>query len=255
MVDDHTMVGRAFTVIDACLADSAPTTLAALTRMTGLPKPTVRRIAEDLTHRGLLTRTPAGYTAGPSLAAYATRALRDVESTRHHVTPQLTDLHGRTGAVTCVIRTECLDQWHLTASIYNQVAADSGYAEAWPRDAMNPAILASAFGQVALAGVRDHAEDLLRTGVPRMTPYTARHPMQISRALDRAHTDGEALEHEGLVEGWSCLAVPIGLRDQGTPFAVLAVVDTAAHFNTRTYMTQAHLAATSIEKGWLPAFA
>ncbi|MUN06908.1 helix-turn-helix domain-containing protein [Agromyces luteolus] len=50
--------------------------LAEITAMTSIPKPTVRRIAEDLVRRGKLERTPLGYglgslrSLGPPLPQY-----------------------------------------------------------------------------------------------------------------------------------------------------------------------------------------
>jgi hypothetical protein len=50
-MDDHTVVGRAVAILDCVASAASPLPLAALTRKTGIPKPTVRRIASDLTER------------------------------------------------------------------------------------------------------------------------------------------------------------------------------------------------------------
>jgi DNA-binding IclR family transcriptional regulator len=165
--------------------------------------------------------------------------------------PYLDELHGSTRAVVCVVRTDSVSRWSILGTIYDHAAAATGYAESWPHDPSSPAVLASAFGQVALAQHREHAETLMRARVPRMTPYTATHPIQLGRALDRAAANGEAIEHEGLFRGWSCLAVPVGTQASGPPPAVLAVIDTSRRFNTRRYLAQAHAAAEGIGRRWL----
>jgi DNA-binding IclR family transcriptional regulator len=60
-MDDHTVIGRAVAILDCIASAAGPLALAALTRRTGIPKPTVRRIANDLTKRGMLELTSDGY--------------------------------------------------------------------------------------------------------------------------------------------------------------------------------------------------
>ena len=59
-MDDGTVLGRALLVLDACLCTSQVASLAELTSATGLPKPTVYRLAEQLVRRRLLDRVEGG---------------------------------------------------------------------------------------------------------------------------------------------------------------------------------------------------
>jgi len=92
--DDKTVVGRVAAILDAVAEASAPVPLAELTRLTGIPKPTVRRIAASLVARGILGRTEAGYVPGGKMLRYGLHAM-----SRHPVAlavqPYLQDLHQR----------------------------------------------------------------------------------------------------------------------------------------------------------------
>ncbi|WP_446219963.1 helix-turn-helix domain-containing protein [Micromonospora sp. IBHARD004] len=68
-MDDHTVTGRVMAVLEAVGALEEAATLAALTRHTGIPKPTVRRIAADLVARKILNRDATGYLWGSKTAS------------------------------------------------------------------------------------------------------------------------------------------------------------------------------------------
>ena len=90
------MIGRGLEILQT-VSSGIQVPLAELTRQTGIPKPTARRIAEDLKRRGVLIRTPGGYRVGPALervglAAALQRKLPDAHD-------HLTDLHVHVGGI------------------------------------------------------------------------------------------------------------------------------------------------------------
>src|SRR6478609_1504425 len=158
MADDHTVLGRAIEIVASCTTEATPMTLAELARLTGIPKPTVRRIAENLVHRDVLARTTAGYAAGDALIAFGQRASRQ-QSVRAEVTPHLTELHARPGvAATWMVDVARGVPWTLIGSVFGHDAARSGYTDAWPRDPRAPSILTSALGRFVLSDRPDQVE-------------------------------------------------------------------------------------------------
>src|SRR5690242_2602799 len=100
VVDDGTVMGRALSVIDAVAEYGANVTLAELATATGIPKPTVFRIAASLVARNLLNRTARGYALGPELRRLGEKASLQIEFEPY--TPVLEELHAAHGGVAWV---------------------------------------------------------------------------------------------------------------------------------------------------------
>jgi hypothetical protein len=66
-MDDHTVVGGAGTIVDGVASAAGPLSLAALTRRTGIAKPSVRPIANDFSERAMLDLTSDRYLAASEL--------------------------------------------------------------------------------------------------------------------------------------------------------------------------------------------
>lgn len=248
-MDDRTVLGRVLAVISVCLEQKDPITLGDLARGAGLPKPTVWRIAEDLTRRGLLQRVPDGYLGGPGLIELGNRAAGQ-QALRSIVTPELSELHARTGAAVWVVDTRSNTDWTLVGSLYDRRAAETKYAETWQHSPGDPAVLASALGVLALARRPHVAEQLLTRGVPRLTPHTEVNPDQILKAMERGLDNQEVVERESFRLGWSCLAVPVFERETRKIAAVVGVVDRTPRFNTRHLLNIAHTSAATLACHW-----
>jgi IclR family acetate operon transcriptional repressor len=229
MADDRSMLARVLTVIEVCLAHDDALPLSDLARASGLPKPTAWRIAESLTTRGLLQRTADGYLAGLGLVELGNRAAGRL-GLRADVTPELADLHARTGAAVWVVDVRSDSDWTLVDSVYDRAAGAGRYAETWPHAPSDPQILASAFGVLALADRPDLAEPLLRQGVPRLTPHTEVDAGRVLAAIDRARAERVVVEKERFRLGWSCLAVPVVDRSSGRTVSILGVVQRTPRF-------------------------
>jgi len=90
------MTGRVFAIIECVAGHPTGVSLAALTGLLGIPKPTVMRIANDLARRGLLERDRNGYRMGRRTAELGTRAAHRQEL-RGDALPHLHELYATVG--------------------------------------------------------------------------------------------------------------------------------------------------------------
>jgi len=204
VVDDHTVVGRALAVIEAVAACGAYVSLAELAAVTGIPKPTVLRIAADLAARNLLTRTVRGYALGPELARLGEKASLQQEFERY--LPVLEELHAAHGGVAWV--TAGRDLVNVQPVIQVCDPEFIGIARhGWPAPG-SPAMLANtAGGHLVLAQQPDLLERIACSGIaPPPTPGALRDARQLCASVDRARRDGFAVESEQSTPGWICLA-------------------------------------------------
>lgn len=228
-MDDHTVLGRVLLVLSAVSDEDDPVSLADLTRTTGLPKATARRIAEDLTARGALTRSPDGYAVGSTIYSLSSR-LAERRDVRVSATPRLAELQRRTNApYVWMVDTSDPLQVSLIGALYARGLESA--AGSWPRQVCDPAILTTALGRVLLAFRPETAEALLARGVPRITAATVTHPRLLHEQLNRAAQEGYALEHEQVRLGWSCLALPV--QTQGGRGAVLGLATPSRSLKAR----------------------
>src|SRR4051812_31220122 len=75
-MEDKSMAGRIVAVIESFADASEELTLSELVKRTAIPKPSVHRIAGDLSERGVLERTPHGYRLGLLLFEIGQRVTR-----------------------------------------------------------------------------------------------------------------------------------------------------------------------------------
>lgn len=223
MDDDRTMLGRATLILDVVTRSGHPLSLAELTRSTGLPKPTVLRIAQALVARSLLDRRAGLYLPGCSLIALAGRALNHA-TVRRAAAPHLQDLFARTGEVVFL---GLLDGPELV--LIDVVVGSRRHAELladpWPTvRTTRPDALCSAVGRLLLSGRPDLAATLHRLGVPRLTPHTEVLGGRLRDALARARDSRVAVEEEQVRLGWACVAAPLHEGDD-----LVGVLGVAGH--------------------------
>ncbi|MBD8059366.1 helix-turn-helix domain-containing protein [Cellulomonas sp. JH27-2] len=227
-VDDGTVLGRATLVLE--LVESAGCiTQADLARRSLLPKATVRRIAGDLTRRGLLTRCLDGYELGPRLASLGATALAH-HPLRSVSTPHLQDLLERTRQVTFAMVVEpdlAMITLHLAFG-HERAASGTETLARWPGvEHAEPALLFKAAGRVVYADHPDRVDALLAAGVRRPTRYSAPTRRALLAAIQESQHDGCAVERQEHTLGWSCVAA--GIRDgEGRVVGVVGVTGQGA---------------------------
>ncbi|MFC9436163.1 IclR family transcriptional regulator [Nocardia sp. NPDC057030] len=209
MQDDRTVVGRTVAILDAVSGAPAPITLALLTKHTGIPKPTVRRIADALVQRGMLTRTPEGYRSGDRLIQQALRSTWH-QRTAHTAQPYLQDLYARAPgeiAFYCALHNGELVN---AGSVFGAAHRHSMRETAWPSLAsLGPSVVLTATGRLQFAHHAEQAERVLTTGCAPLTRYSPAHPVRLRALLTDARDTGIAVEQEQSRLGWGCTAVAL----------------------------------------------
>lgn len=218
-MDDGTVVGRALEIINT-VAMRIQTPLAELAAKTGIPKPTARRIAEDLVRRHVLVRAPNGYVIGPGLEhlGHAAAVQRQFPDAREH----LAELHARCGGIAWL---GAVGPHDATGPVPVEMVCDAELSavarSGWP-DMADPGTLANtAAGRLVLAHRADLLEKIARAGVPRTTPNSPSTLRQLEGILRQTRDRGASVESEQFMLGWRCVAAQF--RGSGGDWVVLGV--------------------------------
>jgi DNA-binding IclR family transcriptional regulator len=208
-MDDHTVVGRAVAILDCVASAAGPLPLAALTRRTGIPKPTVRRIANDLAERGMLDLTADGYLAGSRLIN------QGLQSAPHRGAsvisqPYVQDLHLQTRGELAWFAPIDNGDLMMTATAFGRshVAAMRGSIFG-PLSKFGSSKVVLAVGRLQIAHQPDVADHVLSTGWAPLTRYSVTDRLRLRNLLHEAHDTGVAHEDEQTMLGWSCVAAAI----------------------------------------------
>ncbi|MFD3400085.1 IclR family transcriptional regulator [Kribbella sp. NPDC058693] len=209
-MDDHTVAGRMLDIIEAVATSVGAMSLARLTAETGLPKATVRRIANNLVGHRMLQLGPDGYRLGLRVLELGKSAERHI-AVAETAGPFLQELSQSTGQIT----------WAGVVADDSFLIADTAFtprhrtlmASATTRDWM-PRVRRgecprTAVGQLLIALEPDRIEDVLRAGIPRATPYTVTSPQLVLERLRHATDSGLATEYEESRLGWWCAATVV----------------------------------------------
>lgn len=200
IVDDHTVVGRAIAVIEAVAQSGPNTTLGELATLTGIPKPTALRIANNLVARHLLRRTQHGYALGPELSRLGETASLHRDFDRY--LPVLEELHAAHGGMAWLTAGRELVDVQPVGMV-----CDSGLTVArigGPVPGSTAMLLNTAGGHLVLAHQPGLLERVARNGMAPSTPNSLREVRQLYASVHRARRDGIAVESEQSTRGWSC---------------------------------------------------
>jgi DNA-binding IclR family transcriptional regulator len=230
--DDGTVVGRAVMILDAVSAAAGPVRLAELCRVTGIPKPTVHRIANDLAVRGMLERTEFGYRAGERLLKQGQQAALD-RGYANAAQPYLQELHLRARGEVAWFGT-------LTGGDFNPVSMVFGpERDAMVRTSSFPtlsrigtSIVLTAGGRLQIATQPELAERVRSHGCRRLTPYSPVRAGQLAALLDEAADTGFAYEQEHARVGCNCAAALV-TSAEGVPIGVIGVTSFTSRTDTR----------------------
>jgi DNA-binding IclR family transcriptional regulator len=226
--DDHTMVGRAFAVIEAVAEYGPPMTLTQLAHITGIPKPTAHRIANNLVARQLLKRTNRGYSLGPALSRLGETASLQRDFERY--IPVLEDLHAAYGGAAWLTAGRDLERVQPVAIVSDKGIVETALA-GWPKPGSSAMLVNTAGGHLALAHRPDLFERVARDGMAPMTANSMQELSQLSVTVDRVRRDGFAVESEQSTPGWSCAAAV--LPSTTDTLAIIGVTLQAGRANSR----------------------
>ena len=209
---------RAFRILDSFGPDDSELTLAEMTRRTGIPKPTVLRIANSLSGWGALERTGSGYRLGVWLfelggLSRRQRHLRDV------ALPFMEDLYEATHETVHLAVLE-----GTTTLIVEKIAGHQPIPVPSRVGGRGPAYC-TGLGKALLAfSPPETVEAVIAAGLNRWTPYTTVVPAVLQGELAEIKRLGVAYEREESTVGVVCAAAPVFDRRR----EVVAAISVAA---------------------------
>jgi DNA-binding IclR family transcriptional regulator len=190
-------------LIDAFETSDIELTLAELTRRTGMPKPTVRRLMQELVASGLLEDTAYGARLGLKLLELGSM-VQQHSRLRRVAMPYLRELGSSTGLTVhlgILDRDEVLYLEKLLGRSGPPIPSRVGGRMPAYATGLGKAMLA-----LSPAGV---SSAVLQSPMKRLTPRTQYLPGQVARELDRIRARGSAFDKEESVQGVVCAAAPI----------------------------------------------
>ena len=243
---------RLFALLEVLAASDQRHTLQSLVVETGLPKPTLHRMLQQLESAGLLQRESDGrhYGSGTRLRQLAENLLLNDShhGARHAVLRRLVDEVGESCNITMLSGSEVvyLDRVETAAPLRFYLRAGSRV----------PAHC-SASGKVILAQMSPAQRRRLLGHAP-LEKYTERTITDLDlleRAVRRVRKDGYALDEEEFLPGLLCIAVAVP-RDKGPSNLCIAVQAPSMRLSTdraRQLLPQLQRAAQMLSRIDAPA--
>lgn len=194
---------RVFALLDCFTHGEPELTLAELAAQTGIPKPTVHRLARMMIEKRLLQRTPGGFSLGLHLFELG-ELVEERRTLRDAALPYLQELFEQTHETIHLGVLEGDEILYFVKIVgYRAFPLPTRTGGRWP-------VHASALGKVLLAfGSPDHLQTLAQRELKPLTPYTITNPNRLLLQVAKARRDGVAYEGQEAVLGNACVAAPI----------------------------------------------
>lgn len=233
------MLSRATMILDVFGPGEGPLTLATLTRRCALPKPTVHRLAAELTELGLLDRDAYGYRLGMRLLELGQRSWWQ-RQLRDRAMPFLENLRRQT---------------HRNVNLALLSGSDVVYLEKLADPGSGPGAVGSrlpahttALGKAILAfSPTPVLREVMADGLPRAGPRTITAPRVLTRELLRVRSEGVAVDVEESYSGMLCAAAAIFVVP-GRPVASLSVSGCGTVAQLRKLGPHVRSAATGLSR-------
>jgi len=197
------MLERSVQILQAFRPHGGTLTLPALVRRTGLPKPTVHRLAAALVELGLLERQPVGYRPGLGLFELGelVPAKADLRTT---ALPFMQDLYEATHQTVHLGIRDGLDV------VYAEKIHGHGTMDLPSRVGGRLPLSSTGVGKALLAHAPpDVVEAVLSRPLRRLTPHSITDPAKLAAQLAEIRRTNLAYDHEEAAPGVSCIAAPI----------------------------------------------
>jgi len=238
---------RAFSVVELIANAEAPLTLEELTRLSGLPKPTVYRILGLLVRGGVVAREAFDkrYFVGPRLSSIALKVQMHspARAWRHSILVRLVEEIGETCNFTMLDGHDVLYLDRVETSSPVRLHMDAG---------SRVPLHCTASGKLFLSQMSPtQLRKVLGNGpLKRYTDRTITSLDVLEKALRKIRADGVGIDIGEYLEGSVCLAVPVTDRD-GRYCAVVAVHGPAPRMTLKTgveYLPALRRAANALSK-------
>ncbi|MCX5426064.1 IclR family transcriptional regulator [Streptomyces sp. NBC_00078] len=223
--------------------------LAGLTRATGLPHATVRRLALELVEAGALDRAPDGnFSIGIRMWQLGTLAPLSVPL-RTAVLPFMDDLH------TALRQHVQLAVLEGTEAVLVERISAAGAVDLISRVGGRLPLHSSGVGKVLLAHAGPGLQDqVIAQGLTAHTPRTITDPVRLRHALDECRRTGVAMVREEMTLGTDSVATRV-IDADGHVVAALSVIVSTGSVGLHTVRPAVIAAglAGSRRLGWTPA--
>ena len=236
----ESVLGKALVILRSFGPDEPVLMLAEVARRTGIPKPTVHRMARDLVDLHLLDTVDGGYRLSSGMfelgmRASAERALLELAM------PFLQDLYERTHETVHLGISDDL------AVVYVGKIGGHRQAKSPSRIGGRMPLHCTAIGKVLLAHAGPEERASVLTGpLERRTPRTVVAPGLLSRQLDSILESGVAFEREESALGLLCVAAPVLDVDGRAALAAISVAGPIGRFRPEMHGTAVRAAAQAL---------
>ena len=204
LIDGDTPTLRLFALLEAVAQKDQFFSLQSMVEETGLPKPTLHRMLQQLESAGILQRDGDGrhYSTGLRLRRLAETLLLNntVHGARHVVLRRLVDEVGESCNITALSGSEVLylDRVETPAPLRFYLQPGSRVP-----------VHCSASGKLFLAQMSPSQRRRLLEQIPleRYTERTITDPVRLEQEIDQVRSEGFTLDDEEFLPGLVCLAV------------------------------------------------
>ncbi|MCX4767327.1 IclR family transcriptional regulator [Streptomyces sp. NBC_01275] len=222
------MLEKAALILESFSPSGGPYRLSELSERTGLPKPTVHRLAADLIGLGWLERVGPQYRLGAKLFELGSLVPHRLDL-RETALPFLQDLFEATRETVHLGVRDGLDVVYLERIHgHEALRLPSRIGGSLPLSCTGVGKALLAFSGAELT------EELLARPLPSLTPHSITDPARLRTALEKIQVSGLAYEEQEAAPGVSCIAAPV--------FAGGAAVAALSVAVPRSRFSPAHLA-------------
>jgi IclR family acetate operon transcriptional repressor len=237
----RSVLERAFRILGAYSPADRELTLAEMTRRTGIPKPTVHRLAGELLTLGLLEGERGVYRLGIRMfeLGQLVPLQRDL---REEALPFMQDLFEATHETVHLAVLDGTEVLYIEKiSGHRRVAAGSRIGGRLPAHC-------TAVGKAIIAvSPPDVLDAVLAAGLTRRTAFTVTVPSVLKKQLARAARVGVAYEREESCLGVTCVASPI-FRFGEQVVAAISVTGPVTRLDPERYAPTVRLAALALSR-------
>jgi DNA-binding IclR family transcriptional regulator len=239
----NSVLGKAFSILSAFDDDHNTLRLVDLSQRSGVPKPSVYRLAQELVSLGMLERVDNGYRIGFSIFALSQR-VGSASLLRTVGRPVLVDLVAMTRG------TAHLAVLEGTGTYYLEKLGGTRSVHALSKVGGRLPLTCTASGKLLLA-MSPHADDLLDAVVAdrlqRLTAHSQLDHALLRRELDTIREHQLATEHEEALLGFKSFAVPIYDSGQSV-IAALSLTVPVSHSGDEHLIRTLRLASAGITR-------
>jgi DNA-binding IclR family transcriptional regulator len=228
-------------IIPECFSPSGgPYRLSELSERTGLPKPTVHRLAADLVRLGWLERSGPQYRLGAKLFELGSLVPHRLDL-REAALPFLQDLFEATRETVHLGVRDGMDVVYLER-IHGHEALQlpSRIGGSLP-------LTCTGVGKALLAfSGAELTEEVLSRPLPSLTPHSLTDPNRLRMALEKIQVSGLAYEEQEAALGVACIAAPVFAG--GTTVAALSVAVPRSRFSPAQLAPAVRTAALGLSR-------